>query len=142
MSDFYAPSYTTEENELRAKKRDLMDVSDEIELILLMIREKVIARRKYAQHEKNQTLQQVFDFGGSVEIGTFSGDKDSNKNVKFIHDYGQKTLRGLFISLKDLMYVQLEYLKFTGERSEETEKNLEKLIKSIETLPERLEGME
>lgn len=142
MSDFYAPSYTTEENELRAKKRDLMDVSDEIELILLMIREKVIARRKYAQHEKNQTLQQVFDFGGSVEIGTFSGDKDSNKNVKFIHDYGQKTLRGLFISLKDLMYVQLEYLKFTGKRSEETEKNLEKLIKSIETLPERLEGME
>ena len=142
MSDFYAPSYTKEENELRAKKRDLMDVSDEIELILLMIREKVIARRKYAQHEKNQTLQQVFDFGGSVEIGTFSGDKDINKNVKFIHDYGQKTLRGLFISLKDLMYVQLEYLKFTGKRSEETEKNLEKLIKSIETLPERLEGME
>ena len=142
MSDFYAPSYTKEENELRAKKRDLMDVSDEIELILLMIREKVIARRKYAQHEKNQTLQQVFDFGGSVEIGTFSGDKDSNKNVKFIHDYGQKTLRGLFISLKDLMYVQLEYLKFTGKRSEETEKNLEKLINSIETLPERLEGME
>ena len=142
MSDFYAPSYTTEENELRAKKRDLMDVSDEIELILLMIREKVIARRKYAQHEKNQTLQQVFNFGGSVEIGTFSGDKDSNKNVKFIHDYGQKTLRGLFISLKDLRYVQLEYLKFTGKRSEETEKNLEKLINSIETLPERLEGME
>jgi len=61
--------------------------------------------------------------------------KDGNKkNVIFKHDYGQKTLRSLYMSLRDLEMAQLEYLKFKGGNDKIVEDNLNSLTESLNNL--------
>ena len=108
------------------------NVTDEIKIIKLLIRDKLLAQKRFKESNANESAQQVFDFGGSVETFVITGDNKHKKNVILKHDYGQKTLRGLFITLKDLLSIHLEYLKFNGEKSDAIEKSLLELVRSIE----------
>lgn len=131
---FYEVALNEEERKLWENgKINIADVTDELKLIKLKIREILTLRAKYKQQQRDSLNQQVFDFGGELEISS----NTENKRVFFRHDYGQRKLRGLFITYRELMTIQLEILKFQGDSSKEADRNLQNLIDSINNLPTR-----